>query len=227
MENINNDKSTTYDMLLGRKTVEYLKQFEGTGVYNDIAKAIQFGFHLDEEITNEMGLEVEEDIKSREPKPLSNLEERFKREMSMVVMPLDNENIPEEDYYDEDSKDFEIASLVDFIDENDEPKQETLEQAAETCVLSNSDMRATHSMGEFAEFTFKEGAKWHAEQLSKDEAIQTLEKGLALLLKKTEGMYSEEEVRRISLDFFYHWYNAKGSNTEQGFDKWFQQFKKK
>ena len=61
-----NDKSTTYDMLLGKKTTEYLKQFEGTGVYNDIAKAIQFGFHLDEEITHEMGLEVEEDIKSRE-----------------------------------------------------------------------------------------------------------------------------------------------------------------
>ena len=44
---------------------------------------------------------------------------------------------------------------------------------------------------------------------------------------QAERMYSEEEVRRISLDFFYHWYNAKGSNTEQGFDKWFEQFKKK
>ena len=40
-------------------------------------------------------------------------------------------------------------------------------------------------------------------------------------------IYSEEEVRKISLDFFYHWWNAKGSNTEQGFDKWFEQVKKK
>ena len=36
-------------------------------------------------------------------------------DLKQVVMPLDNENIPEE-YYDEDSKDFEIASLVDFIE---------------------------------------------------------------------------------------------------------------
>jgi hypothetical protein len=35
-------------------------------------------------------------IPQEEPKPLDNLEERFKRDMSMVVMPLDNENIPEE-----------------------------------------------------------------------------------------------------------------------------------
>ena len=34
-------------------------------------------------------------IPQEEPK-LDNLEERFKRDMSMVVMPLDNENIPEE-----------------------------------------------------------------------------------------------------------------------------------
>jgi hypothetical protein len=32
----------------------------------------------------------------QESRPLSNLEERFKREMSMIVMPLDNQNIPEE-----------------------------------------------------------------------------------------------------------------------------------
>jgi hypothetical protein len=42
-----------------------------------------------------------------------------------------------------------------------------------------------------------------------------------------ERSYSEEEVRKISLEFFYHWWNTKGSNTEQGFDKWFEQFKKK
>ena len=45
--------------------------------------------------------------------------------------------------------------------------------------------------------------------------------------KQDKKTYSEEEVRKISLDFFYHWWNAKGSNTEQGFDKWFEQVKKK
>lgn len=34
----------------------------------------------------------------QELQPLSDLEERFKRDMSMVVMPLDNENIPEEEH---------------------------------------------------------------------------------------------------------------------------------
>ena len=43
---------------------------------------------------------------------------------------------------------------------------------------------------------------------------------------QAERMYSEEEVRKISIDFFYHWWNSKGTNTEQGFDKWFSQFKK-
>jgi hypothetical protein len=42
---------------------------------------------------------------------------------------------------------------------------------------------------------------------------------------QAERMYSEGEVRQISLDFFYHWWNSKGTNTEQGFDKWFEQFK--
>jgi hypothetical protein len=37
-----------------------------------------------------------------------------------------------------------------------------------------------------------EGAKWLAEQLSKDDAIQTLEKGIALLLRKQEKMYNEK-----------------------------------
>jgi hypothetical protein len=35
-------------------------------------------------------------IPQEEPKPLDNLVERFKRDMSMIVMPLDNKNIPEE-----------------------------------------------------------------------------------------------------------------------------------
>jgi hypothetical protein len=39
-------------------------------------------------------------------------------------------------------------------------------------------------------------------------------------------MFSEKEVKKISVDFFYHWWNASGNNTEEGFDKWFEQFKK-
>lgn len=39
--------------------------------------------------------------------------------------------------------------------------------------------------------------------------------------------YNEEEVRKISLEFFYHWWNTKGSNTEQGFDEFFEKIKKK
>lgn len=39
--------------------------------------------------------------------------------------------------------------------------------------------------------------------------------------------YTEEEVARIAKDFFYHWYNAPGQNTEEGFNKWFETNKKK
>ena len=43
---------------------------------------------------------------------------------------------------------------------------------------------------------------------------------------QAERSYSEEEVRKISLDFFHHWWNSKGTNTEQKLDNWFEQFKK-
>jgi hypothetical protein len=67
----------------------------------------------------------------------------------------------------------------------EEPK-ETLEEAADKFSKELSQVVA-----------FYEGAKWQAKQLFKDDAIQTLEKGLALLLKKQERMYSEEEVIAI------------------------------
>ena len=47
----------------------------------------------------------------QESRPLSNLEERFKRDMSMVVMPLDNENIPEEG-----------NMITDWLDKHGDPK---------------------------------------------------------------------------------------------------------
>ena len=60
---------------------------------------------------------------------------------------------------------------------------------------------------------------------SMGESIKVL-KVQKLMVKIAERMYSEEEVRKLSTEFFYHWYNAKGNNTEEGFDKWFEQFKK-
>lgn len=39
-------------------------------------------------------------------------------------------------------------------------------------------------------------------------------------------MYSEKEVAKLATDFFYFWYNAPGENTEEAFDKWFEQNKK-
>ena len=82
-------------------------------------------------------------------------------------------------------------------------KKEALEEA-----VVNSWLDYEHVEGHLYSTTyragFEAGAKWQAER-----------------------MYSEAEVRQISLDFFYHWWNSKGTNTEQGFDKWFEQFKKK
>ena len=101
---------------------------------------------------------------------------------------------------------------------NSKPKQETLEEAAEkyTKIFSlDGGHRSYAGQG------FIDGAKWQAEQLFKDDAIQTLEKGLALLLKKQERMYSEEEVLNIILKF--------NDDKPGGFDAsgWFEQNKKK
>jgi hypothetical protein len=48
---------------------------------------------------------------------------------------------------------------------------------------------------------FIEGARWQAEQFFKDDTIQTLEKGITILLKRQERMYSEEEVFKILENF--------------------------
>jgi hypothetical protein len=84
------------------------------------------------------------------------------------------------------------------VDNINKPKQETLEEFAEKLAraFDNDNYKALMEL-------VIEGAKFQAER-----------------------MYSEEEVRKISLEFFYHWWNTKGSNTEQGFDKWVSQFKK-
>ena len=89
-------------------------------------------------------------IPHEEPKPFDNLEERFKRDMSMVVMPLDNENIPEE----------EGKMITNWLDKHGDAKimeQVELEAAAEihyiNCIPSDR-----HS--------FIKGAKWQAENFN-------------------------------------------------------------
>jgi hypothetical protein len=77
-------------------------------------------------------------------------------------------------------------------------KKETLEEAAERCVLDNVDMRASYSSGEYAEFTFKEGAKWQAER-----------------------MYSEEEVKFIISEAL------QSVLINVDLEQWFKQFNKK
>jgi hypothetical protein len=43
-----------------------------------------------------------------------------------------------------------------------------------------------------------------------------------------DGMYSEEEVRKLILEFWFFWYNQnKGTNTYEAFEKWFEKHKKK
>jgi alpha-D-ribose 1-methylphosphonate 5-triphosphate synthase subunit PhnG len=100
-------------------------------------------------------------------------------------------------------------------------KQETLEQVAKNITKKYVNEREKQT----AYLEFIEGAKWQQEQdLSMVQGYLSANLQNIELLKRS---YSEEEVRKISLDFFYYWWNSKGTNTEQGFDKWFEQFKKK
>ena len=77
--------------------------------------------------------------------------------------------------------------------------------------------------------------EWLEKQLQKEEYIekfgcvtyiinQAKEMEKQQIIDACGSMYSEDEVKKIALDFFYHWWNSKGTNTEQGFDKWFEQF---
>lgn len=96
----------------------------------------------------------------------------------------------------------------------EEPKQETLEEASSKYGIG------TYPSIKFEDYTpqmklmyaqittaFENGAKWQQQQ--------------------NKNLYSEEQVRKICLDFFYYWWNSKGTNTEEGFNEWFEQFKKK
>jgi hypothetical protein len=104
------------------------------------------------------------------------------------------------------------------------PKEETLEEAAERILLGEdldlSDYDKRHILKAMVNI-----AKWQSEQLFKDDAIQTLEKGLELLLKKQQTMYSEEEVLE-----FANWcriQDNKHPNRVITIQQLFEQFKKK
>lgn len=72
----------------------------------------------------------------------------------------------------------------------------------------------TNSMGNITELP--------KEKMSKDEIIETLEKGIALLIKRQERMYSVEEVENILIEY------VKTNPTKPyRVVSWFGQIKKK
>jgi hypothetical protein len=100
----------------------------------------------------------------------------------------------------------QIKRYKDCVGCDRKPKQETLEEMANKWVFETN------------------GYKWSNND---DTAGDNYGSFVAGYKESLKTMYSEEEVRKISLDFFYHWWNSKGTNTEQGFDKWFEKIKKK
>jgi hypothetical protein len=77
-------------------------------------------------------------------------------------------------------------------------KQETLEEYIEREGYPEGPTQDIWEQG------VREGVKWQAEQLYKDDVIQTLEKGLAVLLKRQERMYSEEDMIAFGEFIFKH-----------------------
>jgi hypothetical protein len=104
-----------------------------------------------------------------------------------------------EDYYDEDLKDFEIASLVDFIDdEDDEPKQETLEDAAER---HDSDRDS-----------FIAGAKYMVERMYTEEEVRAM---------------IEKALTHNDYNLCGSLVTAQGEIRTANFGVWFEEYKKK
>ena len=108
--------------------------------------------------------------------------------------------------------------------------KETAEQAAERKYTQGVYVINGIDICEASRECFVEGAKWQAEQLFKDDAIQTLEKSLALLLKKQERMYSEEDIK-LAFEAGHKKGFSGYPNTENwkapSFEDWFEKFKKK
>lgn len=42
------------------------------------------------------------------------------------------------------------------------------------------------------------------------------------LIKKTQPQISDDLIKDITTHFYYHWHNAPGTNTQQGFDDWWK-----
>jgi hypothetical protein len=117
----------------------------------------------------------------------------------------------EEEYLKDELKKYDGIDVV-VLNKPEEPKQKTLEKYIEREFQFNSSTVIQNQ--EYVYLMNKNRFKIAVNNILKYQKEQD------------KKMYSEEEVRKISLDFFYHWWNAKGSNTEQGFDKWFEQIKK-
>jgi hypothetical protein len=134
------------------------------------------------------------------------------------------------DYYrDGCFKCWECGKIV--VEHNNFIEQGTLKEAAERLYPINSnggvmEMLNKHQLNNsYKQEGFIAGVKFQAEKMFNEKQMDdAYDKGFK---DASERMYSEEEVRKISLDFFYHWWNSKGTNSEQGFDKWFEQFKNK
>jgi hypothetical protein len=97
--------------------------------------------------------------------------------------------------------DLEIAVKLEEI-QREEPKQETLEEAAKK--TTNKYINEREKQTAYLEFI--EGHKWTVKR-----------------------MYSEEEVKNIAIQYFSHYYNISGRGrlmVEHDL-KWFEQFKKK
>lgn len=109
----------------------------------------------------------------------------------------------------------------------EEPKQETLEEAATNYLHRVADGKRNTG---YADEDFINGAKWQAGKVFNDDVIQTLEKALAILLKRQERMYNENEVELIANEMV-NWAidNVGNPNPQSGrkFDEVISKFKKK
>lgn len=106
-------------------------------------------------------------------------------------------------------------------------KQETLEEAATNYLHRVADGKRFTG---YADEDFINGAKWQADKVFNDDVIQTLEKALAILLKRQERMYNENEVELIANEMV-NWAidNVGNPNPQSGrkFDEVIAKFKKK
>lgn len=110
-------------------------------------------------------------------------------------------------------------------------KQETLEEFSKR--ISNDEANKKYYSLDYQDGIFygiEIGAKWQADKVFNDDVIQTLEKALAILLKRQERMYNENEVELIANEMV-NWAidNVGNPNPQSGrkFDEVIAKFKKK